>query len=311
MGGVELRHLEYFLAVADTGSFTRAAKTLHVVQSGVSATVRALERELGSALFTRSPQEVTLTAAGRAFLPRARETLDAARAAKDAVHRTQGALHGTVTVGTQTSIDLVDLPGLLAALRARHPGVTVRLRAAMAGSAGLAEQLRDGRLDVAFLSLPGPSPADLTTRLLATAPMVVYVADSHPLAGAGRVPLARLAEFPFIDSPPGFGNRTVADRAFAAAGVEREVSVEVADVGTAVDFIRAGLGIGFLGDFLVPDRTGLDTVGVADHEVRWQLTVATAATRRPSAATEAFLDLLAERHPAPLRDALTQVRDPV
>ncbi|MFD8457160.1 LysR substrate-binding domain-containing protein [Streptomyces antimycoticus] len=182
----------------------------------------------------------------------------------------------------------------------------MRLRAAMAGSAGLAEQLRDGRLDVAFLSPPAPPPADLTTRLLATVPMVLYVADSHPLAGAGRVPLARLAEFPFIDSPPGFGNRTVVDRAFAAAGVEREVSVEVADVGTAVNFIRAGLGIGFLGHFLVQDRTGLDTVRVADHELRWRLHVATASTRRPSAATEAFLDLLGERHPSPVRGASAQ-----
>src|ERR1700748_2008553 len=97
---MELRHLEYFLAVADTRSFTRAAQRLHVVQSGVSATIKALERELGSALFTRSSQEVALTPAGRAFLPRARETLESARAAVDAVQQTQDTLYGTVTVGT-------------------------------------------------------------------------------------------------------------------------------------------------------------------------------------------------------------------
>ncbi|MEV5721229.1 LysR family transcriptional regulator [Amycolatopsis mediterranei] len=295
---MELRHLDYFLAVADTGSFTGAAKTLHVVQSGVSATIKALERELGTALFTRSPQEITLTAAGRAFLPRARETRDAARAAKDAVHQARGVLHGTVTVGTQTA-DFVDLPGLLAALRAQHPGVTVRLRAAMAGSAGLAQHLRDGRLDVAFVSLPGSPPADLNTRLLVTAPLVVYVPSSHPLAGTGWATLAELAEFPFIDSPPGFGNRAVVDQAFAAAGVDREITVEVANIGTAVSFVRAGLGIAFLGQLLVPDQTGLDTVRVADGEVRWQVAVATASTRRPSAATEAFLNLLRERHPSP------------
>ncbi|WP_328583819.1 LysR family transcriptional regulator [Streptomyces sp. NBC_00370] len=295
---MELRHLEYFLAVADTASFTRAASRLNVVQSGVSATVKSLERELGSALFVRSPQEITLTAAGRAFLPRARETLDAARAAKDAVHRTQGALHGTVTVGTLTSIDLVDLPGLLAELHERHPGVTVRLRAAVAGSLGLVDHLRDGRLDVAFLSLPGPSPAGLDTRPLAVAPLLLYVPRVHPLAGAGQVSLAQLAEFPFVDSPPGFGNRIVVDRAFASAGVEREVTLEVADIGTAVTFIRAGLGIGFLSRFLIHDLTGLDVLRVADHELTWQLGVATAANRRPGATTEALLDLLRERHPA-------------
>src|SRR5580658_2407052 len=130
---VELRHLEYFLAVADTGSFTQAAKTLHVVQSGVSATVKTLERELGSPLFDRSQPRVTLTAAGRALLPQARGTLDAARAARDAVYRVQGTLHGTVAVGTLIAINLIDLPGLLAALRARHPGITVRLRTAATG----------------------------------------------------------------------------------------------------------------------------------------------------------------------------------
>ncbi|MEV6872132.1 LysR family transcriptional regulator [Amycolatopsis sp. NPDC051128] len=304
---MELRHLEHFLAVAGTGSFTQAAKQLHAVQSGVSATVRALERELGSALFTRSPQGVALTAAGRVFLPRARETLDAARGAKDAVRRRQGALHGTVTVGTLTSIDLVDLPGLLAALRARHPGVTVRLRAAMTGSAGLAQHLRDGGLDVAFLALPGPSPADLDTRLLAVAPVVLYVPSSHPLARTGRARLAQLTEFPFIDSPPGFASRAMLDQAFAAAGVEREVTVEVANVGTAASFIRAGLGIGFLSHFLVDDSTGLDTVQVTDYELRWQLAVATASARRPSTATEAFLNLLGERYPTVVHENVPQV----
>ncbi|WP_063733698.1 LysR family transcriptional regulator [Streptomyces sp. RTd22] len=296
---MELRHLEHFLAVADTGSFTRAAQTLHVVQSGVSATVKTLERELGSDLFTRTPQAVTLTAAGRAFLPRARETLDAARAAKDAVHQIQGTLHGTVTVGTQTSIHLVDMPGVLTALHGQHPSVLVRLRTAMAGSAGLAQQLRDGELDVSFLSLPGPPPADLDTRLLASVPTAVYVADSHPLAGQGQVSLAQLSKFPFIDSPPGYGNRTMVDQTFAAARLEREVTIEVADVGTAVNFVRSGLGISFLADFLVHDSTGLDTLQVTDHELRWELTVATASARRPSAATAAFLELLNERHPSP------------
>lgn len=296
---MELRHFAYFLAVAETGSFTGAARALHVVQSGVSATVKALERELGSPLFVRGPQAVTLTAAGRAFLPRARETLRAASTAMDAVHRTQGVLHGDVTVGTLTSIDVAGLPDLLTVLRDRHPAVTVRLRAAAAGSAGLAQQLRDGQLDVAFLSLPGPAPAGLDSRLLATAPLLLYVPVSHPLAGAGQVSLAQLGEFPFVDSPQGFGNRVVVDRAFASAGVEREVTLEVADIGTAVAFIRAVLGIGFLSRFLVADHTGLDVLDVADHELSWQLTVATAAHRRPGGPTEAFLDLLRERIPSP------------
>jgi DNA-binding transcriptional LysR family regulator len=112
-GWVELRHLEYFLAVAENRSFTEAAKRLHVVQSGVSATIKALERELGAELFVRGPAGVLLTPAGEVLRPRARETLDAARAAKDAVNATLGSVRGTVTVGTLTRINVIDLPTLL------------------------------------------------------------------------------------------------------------------------------------------------------------------------------------------------------
>jgi DNA-binding transcriptional LysR family regulator len=294
---MELRHLEYFLAVAERLSFTDAAKRLHVVQSGVSATIRALERELGSDLFTRTSQQVTLTAAGRALLPRAREVLDGASAAADAVRQTRGSLHGTVTVGTLTSIKVIDLPELLGELRRRHPGVTVRLRAAPSGSAGLVQQVKDGHLDVAFTSLPGPAPADLNVRTLAEVPLVLVVPGSHPLAGAGSVSLSQLAEFPFVDSPPGFGNRVIVDTAFAAVGVEREVTLEVSDIATATAYIRRGLGIGFLSDFLLPDRTGLDVLDIADQDLRWRLQVATSAKRHPSAALQAFLRLLAELNP--------------
>ncbi|BBY39394.1 hypothetical protein MMAN_35280 [Mycobacterium mantenii] len=82
---MELRHLEYFLAVADSRSFTAAAKRLHVVQSGVSATIKALERELGTELFIRAAAGVALSSAGEALRPHARATLDAARAATRAL----------------------------------------------------------------------------------------------------------------------------------------------------------------------------------------------------------------------------------
>src|SRR5690349_25087262 len=93
---MELRHLATFVAVAEERSFTRAADRLHVVQSAVSAGVKTLERELGTALFTRSTQAVDLTDAGHALLPEARATLAAANAARDAVEQVRDGLHGTV-----------------------------------------------------------------------------------------------------------------------------------------------------------------------------------------------------------------------
>ena len=296
-GWVELRHLEYFLAVADNRSFTRAAKRLHVVQSGVSATVKALERELGAELFVRGPAGVALTPAGQELHSHARATLDAARAAKDAVNATRGAVRGTVTLGTLTSISVIDLPTLLADLHARHPEVRIQLRVDSSGTTGLARQLRDGDLDIAFLVFTGVPPADLHARLAAEIPLQLVVPTDHPLAARASVALAELAGMGFVDGPPGYGNRIVVDNAFAAAGVERTVALEVADVGTAATYIRNRLGIGFLSWSLFDgiDDSGLVTVRVADCDLRWRLYVATSATRPPSAATRALLSLIEER----------------
>jgi DNA-binding transcriptional LysR family regulator len=295
-GWVELRHLEYFLAVADNQSFTAAAKRLQVVQSGVSATIKALERELGAKLFVRGPTGVTLSPAGEALRPHARETLDAACAAKDAVNATLGDVRGTVTVGTLTSISLIDIPTLLADFHARHPEVVVHLRTASAGSAGLFQQLRDGDLDVAFLACSGAPPPDLHARLVASVPLLLVVPADHRLAQRDSVPLADLAGMSFVDGPPGYGNRAVVDNAFAAAGVERTVAVEIADIGTAAAYIRNGLGIGILGQFTLDDisGSGLATVRIADYDLQWRLFVARSATRSPSAAAHALLELIDE-----------------
>ncbi|BAX90719.1 LysR family transcriptional regulator [Mycobacterium shigaense] len=294
---MELRHLEYFLAVAENRSFTAAAKRLHVVQSGVSATIKALERELDAELFVRGPGGVALTPAGEELRPRARETLDAARAAKDAVNATRGSIRGTVTLGTLTSINVIDLPTLLVELHDRHPDVVVHLRAAAAGSDGLLRQLRDGDLDAAFLVFTGPPPVDLQARLIAAVPLLLVVPAEHELAHRDSVRLTDLAGMSFVDSPPGYGTRTVIDNAFAAAGIQRTVAVEVADLGTAARYIRNRLGIGLLSWPILDDTddSGLATVRIADYDLQWRLFVTTSALRPPGAATRALLALIEEK----------------
>src|SRR5579872_965288 len=113
---MELRQLAVFVAVAEEGSFTRAADRLHIVQSAVSAGVRNLETELGATLFDRSTHKVQLTDAGRALLPEARATLAAATAARDAVDAVGGGVRGTVLLGTMQAQGMraaIDLPRLL------------------------------------------------------------------------------------------------------------------------------------------------------------------------------------------------------
>jgi DNA-binding transcriptional LysR family regulator len=289
---MELRHLEYFVAVAEELSFTRASRRLRVVQSGVSTVIRALERELGAPLFDRSTREVALTDAGRALLREARATLDAAQAARDAVQEVVVGIRGTINLGTMTGLSLVDLPGLLGRYHEEHPEVTIRLRAATSGTSGLVQSLVDGELDAAFLALNDSPPAGIEARGLVVKSVVLLVRGDHPLAGRGSVRLTDLAGLDFVDTPPGWGNRVLVDRAFAAAGVERRVTVEVAHLNAVPDYVHQGLGIALVPDFDLVLAHDVHPITVSGVDLRWTLSLATSATRRSSAAVRALLAMV-------------------
>lgn len=291
---VELRHLEYFVAVAEELSFTRASRRLHVVQSGVSSAIQVLERELGAALFDRDRHRVTLTEAGEALLPEARATLAAAQAAAEAVAEATTGLRGTLTIGTMLTTGSIDVPALLGRFHERHPAVLVRLRAVPGGSAELAREVISGALDLALLALPGRTPPGLTLRPLAREPLVLICGPEHPLAAAGEATLEALANETFVDVPVGWGSRAIVDRAFAAAGLERQVSFEVSEFGTAAGLVRNGLGVAFVPTSAVRTIDGVIALPVTSVSLDWQVLVATSATRRPTAAARAFLaDLIA------------------
>jgi DNA-binding transcriptional LysR family regulator len=325
---VELRHLEYFVAVADELSFTRASRRLHVVQSGVSSAIRVLERELGAPLFDRDRHHVILTEAGRALLPEARATLAAARAAADAVAEASAGLRGTLSIGTMIATARIDVPQLLGQFHEQHPGVLVKLRVMPGGSADLASEVMNGGLDLALLSLHGDAPPGLAVRPLAREPLVLICAPGHPLAaasartnipasrpadmdagtgGAGdsdaRVTLDDLAGETFIDFPVGSGSRTIIDRAFAAAGLERQVAFEVPDFATVSGLVRNGLGVAFVPASAAARIDGVARLTLAPEPLNWRVLVATSATRHLSAAGRAFLaDLLAQASPEQPRD---------
>jgi DNA-binding transcriptional LysR family regulator len=254
----------------------------------VSSAIQGLERELGAALFDRDRHRVALTDAGLALLPEARATLAAAQAAQDAVAQARAGLRGTLTVGTMVSIGTVDVAGLLGRFHLSHPVVSVHLRHAPAGSAGLAAQVIAGELDLALLALPGPAPAGLRLQPLAEEPLVLIAAPGHPLAGQRGVTLAQLAEEDFVDFPPGWGNRTVADRAFAAAGLDRRVPFEVTEFISAAGLVRNGLAIAFIPQSAT-DLTGLTVIGLDGPALTWRISVATPTARRLSAAARAFV----------------------
>ncbi|RKQ86055.1 DNA-binding transcriptional LysR family regulator [Solirubrobacter pauli] len=288
---MELRHLATFVAVAEEGSFTRASVRLHVVQSAVSAGVRTLERELGATLFDRSTHQVALTDAGRALLPEARATLAAASAAQQAVELVRGGLRGTVRVGViqADALSGFSLARLLATFRVEHPEVEFDVRQGF--SAEMADAVREGRLDFAVLALSGRRASGLELTPIRREVMLLGVHTGHRLADRADVDFATLAEETFADGPPKWGTRVAADRAFAAAGLERRVTLEINDTRTVIDFVRHGVAVAFLAPSFVREPDGIALVPIRHHAPIFETFIAEPATRRLGAAASALLEL--------------------
>jgi len=244
---MELRQLTVFVAVAEEGTFTAAARRVGVVQSAVSTAISSLERELGEPLFERTTRHVALTDAGRALLPEARGTLAAARAARDAVDAVRGGLRGTVRLGAMHAQVLrpLRLPALLARFRFEHPQVEIRLEHGST-SAEKARQVRDGRLDLALVGLAPPAPAGVVFAALKREAMALVCHRDHRLAEEAAVELATIGAETFVDGPPGSGSRTTTDAAFAAAGLARSVAYEINDTSGMVDLVGASLAVAVL-----------------------------------------------------------------
>lgn len=288
---MELRQLEYFVAVAEERHFTRAAKRLHVAQSGLSASIRGLERELGASLFLRSTRQVELTAAGRALLVEARRALSATDAAKDAVAAVQGLLRGSLAIGSLQCLHAVHLPAVLSRFLAAHPGLDVRLR--QGGSGELIDEVRSGRLDLAFVSRPVRCPDDVVVEPLASEPLVLACAPDHRFADRAQVELAELGKEQFVDFHPDWGSRDVVDLALAESGVDRRVSLEVTDVHSLLDLLSVGLGVAVVPQSFAAKTDRVRFVGLAGDVPRWETVTVTADPTGAAAAA-----LLREVHEA-------------
>lgn len=197
---MELRQLEYLVAVVEEANFTRAAARVHVAQPGVSAQIRRLERELGQPLLDRSARTVRPTEVGAAVLPYARAALAAVTGARQAVDELTGLLRGRVAVGTVTSQN-VDLPALLAAFHDDHPGVEITL--SEDNSDQLIAALHQGRLDAAIISLGATEPSDLHFHVVTEDTIAAAVSHRHELAARSDIALTALADPPRTPRPAG------------------------------------------------------------------------------------------------------------
>ena len=205
----------------------------------------------------------------------------------------RGGVRGTVVLGTMQAQGMraIDLAGVLAAFRAEHPAVEVKVRHS-GGSTEMAREVREGRLDLAFVALPGNGPPGIELRPLASEPILLAVPAGHPLAESADIELAALRDETLVDLPAGWGIRMAVDRSFAAAGLTRTIAYEVNDSATMVEFIRTQLAIGMLPRSLVDTPANLVFVPIRDHPPEFRTAIAIPANRRLSAATRAMLETI-------------------
>jgi DNA-binding transcriptional LysR family regulator len=243
---MELRQLEYFVAVAEERNFTRAAERVHISQSGVSAQIRQLEHELGAVLFDRSGRTVTLTVAGKAALDHARAALAAAEAVGQAVGEVTGLIRGRLTLGMVVGCTLTPLFDALAAFHQAHPGVEIALRED--GSDRLVEGVRAGTLDLALIGAAGAPPEDLESLTIVSERLVAAVPAGHPLAARSGVTLRDLTPYPLACMPSGTGLRTLFDQACAAQGLRPAIALEAGAADALADLAARGLAVTVLSE---------------------------------------------------------------
>lgn len=285
---MNLRQINYLLAVVEEGSFTRAAQRLSVAQPSLSQQIRALERELGGPLLERMPNGVQLTAAGRAFLPDARAAASHATRAAEAVHHTLGLPGGQLEIATVTSLAVGLLPPVLARWHRLHAETAVQLQE-FRHRRHLYEEVRSGLGDVALGPRPSNWPGPIVS--LGWEEFVVVLPSYDPLArGNGkRVTLSQLADRDWVLMDPGHGLHDVTQRVLASAGFVPRAAVRTGQVAAAAQLAAAGLGPTLLGSHAVPP--GLDA---ALLHVRPRLVREVVAFTRSawSPAAEEFLKLL-------------------
>ncbi len=289
---MEQRQLQFFVAVAEELSFTRAAQRTHAVQSTVSASIRALERDLGASLFRRTTTRVALTEAGLALLPEAKRALDSLDQARAAVDGIREGLSGSLRIGTLSGLTVVDLPGLVRDFRERHPRVTLSLTIGGEGTEGLLADLHAHRLDLAFVGVPSTTIPGLHLDAIATFQPRLLVPAGHPLAGETSVSPAAVAGEPFIDLPPGFCNRVRTDDDFRRAGITRRIAIEVGELSAIPGYVESGIGVAMVPPLAAEAGARVVPVDLDPPAATWTLGVARSTTAAPTTAAHAFLDLV-------------------
>ena len=291
-----LRHLDYFVAVAEERHFGRAAERLHMAQPPLSQQIRRLEAEVGAQLFVRTTRRVDLTPAGAAYLIRARAILGAVDEAAAEARRVAAGSLGRLVIGCVGSVTYSLLPELSARLAEELPGVDFSFRGEMLASEQV-QALREGTIDVGFLRPPVADPALAVTPLRSDR-LVLALPSAHPLARRARIDVAHLRGQDLIvhSADRRSAMYDVVLRLCRDAGFEPTVRHEVGETSTLVTLVAGGLGVA-----VVPEPVqALALDGIVYRPLG-----------RPATSVELVVAHRADRHEPHLTRTLAVVREEV
>ncbi len=258
---MELRHVRYFLAIAETRSFTRAAERLHVTQPTLSHQIKQLEQQIGTVLFERGAKEVELTAAGKLLKPYCERILKEIDSGMLAISELEGLMRGSLRVGVFHSFTHSVLPPVLAEFALRYPGVQVT--AQLVRRVDLERQLINGELDFAISYLTDTNE-QIVAEPLFDEELVLIVGSMHPHAGRKSMPMRELATLPLVSLTSEFGARQFVDRFLAENGLAPQVVLDMNAVEPILATIRNSRLASVLAPGVIADATGLHLVRLVD-----------------------------------------------
>jgi len=254
---MELRHLRYFMALAERLNFTQAAAQVHVTQSTLSHQIGQLEEELGQPLFDRSDRRVTITAAGELFLAKAVRALAEIDSGIALMNTAKKDLSGQLRVGTTPTLNMGVVPQCVALFAQDHPSMHILVDENT--SDGLIAGMREGQFDVAVAYQPQMLD-DLLFEPLYTEELVLVVGDRHPLVRRKRLRMVELHRRELVLPPRKFTTRLQMDEAFKAAGAEPFVAIEFVSIAAMLALVERTTLATIVSRSALPDRPGLHAI---------------------------------------------------
>src|SRR5271163_4846321 len=284
---MEFHQLRYVCAVADTGSFSRAAERCQVAQPSLSQQVLKLEEDLGAKLFDRLGRSVRLTEAGRAFVPHARSILTEMEAARSSVADKCADVRGSVAVGVIPTIAPYMMPRYTTAFAKKFP--EAKLRIVEETTPVLLESLRDWSVDLAILALPLRSK-DLELFPLRTEPLFAVLPKDHPRAGAESLSLKELRGESFVMLRDGHCFRDVSVAACTRAKVNPRIAFESGQFSSLLGMVAAGVGVSLVPEMAMDKTARCSYVRISDAQASRTIVAAVLRGRSFNRIQQAFLE---------------------